>query len=203
MFDSGITVESLIDDLNDEADVEYPISDKMWVDWLNQLEYLLYSEIVRENRKCTVVYSNGDITLPTFQSGNEADVEAGDVLSVFSDDIQLIQINEASSDIFPDCWYVHGNGIRYSTEYTPVSMSITYTARPKLHEITIDGTATAISGNVNVPIGFIDMVKAKLRGEAYKIANEDALAAKWLNDYNALLENFKMFVAERQASFGL
>ena len=49
--------------------------------------------------------------------------------------------------------------------------------------------------NVPVPIDFIDMVKAKIRGDMYNLSNDDDLAAKWYGVYNARLEDFKMFVA--------
>ena len=57
--------------------------------------------------------------------------------------------------------------------------------------------------HVKVPAEFIELVSAKLRGEACKLANEDALAAKWLSDYNVLLETFKTWIAGKQPSFGL
>ena len=57
--------------------------------------------------------------------------------------------------------------------------------------------------NVMLPIEFIDLVKAKLRGEAYKLANEDSIAAKWLNDYNTLLETFKAWIADKSSNFGM
>ena len=53
-----------------------------------------------------------------------------------------------------------------------------------------------------VPYEFIDIIKAKLRGEAYKLANEDALAAKWLQDYNAQLQDFAAWVQDKAAVFG-
>ena len=59
------------------------------------------------------------------------------------------------------------------------------------------------NSNVMVPLEFIDLVKAKLRGEAYKLANEDDIAAKWLNDYNILLETFKAWISEKSSNFGL
>ena len=44
---------------------------------------------------------------------------------------------------------------------------------------------------------------AELRGEAYKLCNEDAVAAKWLNDYNALLDSFRQWLVLRQPNFGM
>jgi len=75
-------------------------------------------------------------------------------------------------------------------------MVIVYLVRPIVK-------TTAVSGNVMVPYEFIDLITAKLRGEAYKLCNEDAVAAKWLNDYNALLESFKQWLAIRQAKLGM
>jgi len=54
-----------------------------------------------------------------------------------------------------------------------------------------------------LPIEFIDLAKAKLRGEAYKVANEDSLAAKWINDYNMLVETFKAWIERERANFGM
>ena len=58
-------------------------------------------------------------------------------------------------------------------------------------------------GANNKRIEFIDLAKAKLRAEAYKVANEDNLAAKWINDYNVLVETFKAWVEEKRATFGI
>ena len=54
-----------------------------------------------------------------------------------------------------------------------------------------------------LPPELIDLAKAKLRGEAYKLANEDGLAAKWLNDYNVLLETFKVWIQSKAPAFGI
>ena len=54
-----------------------------------------------------------------------------------------------------------------------------------------------------IPLEFIDLVKAKLRGEAYKLVNEDGIASKWLNDYNILLETFKLWITSKSSNFGI
>ena len=53
-----------------------------------------------------------------------------------------------------------------------------------------------------VPMEWLDLVGAKMRGEAYKIANEDGLSAKWLNDYNTQLEYLKIWAAKRNERYG-
>jgi hypothetical protein len=55
---------------------------------------------------------------------------------------------------------------------------------------------------VALPPEFVDLATARMRGEIYKIANEDGLAAKWLSDYNSQLESFKIWAAKRNERFG-
>ena len=43
------------------------------------------------------------------------------------------------------------------------------------------------------------MVKAKIRGDMYNIANDDDLAGKWYGTYNARLEDFKAWVIQNDA----
>jgi hypothetical protein len=81
-------------------------------------------------------------------------------------------------------------------------MTIVHIVKPALVTVTSHGNISE-GVNVMVPIEFIDLVKSKLRGEAYKLANEDALAAKWLNDYNTLLETFRAWITEKASNFGL
>ena len=47
------------------------------------------------------------------------------------------------------------------------------------------------------------MLLSRLRGEIYKVSNEDALAAKWLADYNAELETFKVWAAQHGEVYGM
>jgi hypothetical protein len=46
------------------------------------------------------------------------------------------------------------------------------------------------------------MLAARLRAEAYKIANEDGQAGKWMQDYNAQLETFGVWAARRNERYG-
>ena len=135
-------------------------------------------------------------SLPTNQ--NEAPVRFEDIYAVYADNTQLIKSTLASGIVFSDTYFKDENKLGLHFSKIPAELTIVYTVRPVLK------TAKNISvEKVKVPAEFIDLVKAKLRGEAYKLANEDSLAAKWLNDYNVLLETFREWVRSKDSVFGL
>ena len=198
MFDSGIPANSLIKDLKSEVDVAYEIPDGTYMTWLNALEQLLYSEFIIEQGKILVINPTTDkinITSLTVPAG-ESPVRFEDIYTVYADGAQLIKSTLTSGSIFPNTFYKHGVDVGYNADDEVSEMTIIYFVRPKIKTA---GSAV----HVMAPYEFIELVKAKLRGEAYKLCNEDAAAAKWLNDYNALLENFRQWLALRQAGFGM
>lgn len=213
MFDSGVSPEKLIAELKDEVDVAYEIGIERYVDWLNSVEQLLYSEIIQEQREVIIlcptdnkihygnIYPQGTAVSKVY-----ADVRFGDIHAIYLGDTQLIKTTLASGAIFPNCYFDDGDGYLCISTMSPERLyaRIILYARPDLHDADIVAMPNLASAhNVMVPIEFIDLVKAKLRGEAYKLANEDVLAAKWLNDYNILLENFKAWIAAKKPNFGL
>ena len=112
--------------------------------------------------------------------------------SLYDDKLAVIAIDERTYEAKPD-----------STETMPddsVYLNVVFYRRPEV--IRADGN-TFSGGNVRLPREFIDLAKTKVRGDVYMTANEDALAAKWINEYNALLESFKMWVAAREPRFGM
>ena len=58
------------------------------------------------------------------------------------------------------------------------------------------------SETVPLPYEFVELVKCKLRGEAYKVINDDGVAAKWLAEYDVLLENFKTYIEIHRSKYG-
>ena len=206
MFDSGISAADLVADIITEADVAYPITNRSYVGWLTALEQLIYSEIIKEQRCLTI--DRADI------SSNEIDLAAADVpnghakprfediYTVFVGDRQLIKTNLTSGATFPDVYYKINGNLGFNSPYArSYGMKIMYFVRPEVK--TVSENDEIDSKNVMLPPEFLDIVRAKLRGEAYKIANEDVLAAKWLSDYNVLLETFKQWIKQRQAAFAM
>lgn len=199
MFDSGISVKSLIEELkNTEVDIALDIPDKTYEEWLNSLQQLLYTEVIKEQKKVTITgTTQSPIELSSIiVSYDENTPRFEDIYAVYADDTQLIKSTVTSGHIFPNTFYKEDDNIGYNTKNTPAEITIVYIVKPAL-------ITSTYSTNVMVPVEFIDLVKAKLRGEAYKLANEDSIAAKWLNDYNILLETFKAWIAEKSPNFGM
>ena len=200
MFDSGITASALIEQIKDEADIAIPIPDATYVLWLNALEQLVYTELIQEQGKIELVGVNGSVIgIDTLNVPNgENAVRYEDIWCIYADSTQLIESTVTSGVIFPNTYYKIGNDIGVNLIHQPEKVRITYFVKPELK--TTDNINVK---NVMVPIEFIDLVKAKLRGEAYKVANEDGIAAKWINDYNILLETFKAWLSEKRPEFGM
>lgn len=203
MFNSGISASSLIADLQNEVDIAPPISNASYVMWLNSLEHILYVEFIQEQKQFVLnAPGNSPIDISSIEVGNdESAVRFEDIHTVFADDTQLIKSTVTSGVIFPNTYYKTGDDIGFSTPEAPDSIKIVYFVKPALKTVGANDTVSA--GNVMVPVEFIDLVKAKLRGEAYKVANEDSLASKWINEYNVMLENFKAWIANKAPQFGL
>ncbi|MCK9477995.1 MAG: hypothetical protein M0R40_00650 [Firmicutes bacterium] len=201
MFDSGIAASAFVSGLKNEIDIALPISNKTYIEWLNALEQLLYTEFIRE--QCKIILANEteidieSVTVPA----EENNIRFEDIYTVFVDDVQLMKSTIVNPDIFVGIYYKQGKKLCVKTETVPEEIIIYYFVKPALK--TVNASDVIQTGNVMLPYEFIDIVGAKLRGEAYKLANEDANAAKWLNDYNALLESFKAWALSRQSKFGM
>jgi hypothetical protein len=202
MFDSGISVNSFIQDIKSEADIAPDITDAKYISWINALEQVLYSDIIREQRKVDieVLDSEGEyIGKVEIKKGkNEADVRFEDIISVFKDEKQLIKTSLLSGGIFNDCWFNNGGVLWVNTTLKNEDDTITvfYHVRPA-------EKSGANEEVINLPAEFMDLMYSYVRAEAYKYANEDALSAKWQAEYNARLEIFKAWVDARRPSFGM
>lgn len=200
MFNSGVLVSDLIEQIKGEADIAYPVSDENFVLWLNSVEQLLYTELIQEQGEISLKNVSGNVVgIDTLDVPNgENNIRFEDIHTIYADETQLIETTVASGAIFPDTYYKIQNNIGLNLRKNPEKLRIIYFVRPKLK--TLDNIKTEY---VMIPVEFIDLAKAKLRGEAYKLANEDSLAAKWINDYNILLETFKAWLSGKQAEFGM
>ena len=204
MFDSGISVKSLIEELkNTEVDISLEIPNITYITWLNAVQQLLYTDIIKEQRKTVLQppFSSPVSISSIATENNENTPRFEDIHTIYADDTQLIKSTVTSGVIFDNTFYKDNDNIGYNTDFTPEKLTIVHFVKPAL--ITVDDNDEINDANVMIPVEFIDLVKAKLRGEAYKLANEDNIAAKWLNDYNTLLETFKVWIVEKTTNFGM
>lgn len=196
MFNSGKSVSELITELRDEVDIALEIPTSTYLLWLNSIEQLCYSEIIKEQREVSVLAPSTPVSMDRFTvSEEESPIRFEDIYAVYADGVQLMKTTLASGNIFPDTYYKHNDSIGFNSPYKTKELKIVYFARPKIK--------TSEEGTVMLPIEFIELAKSKMRGEAYKLVNEDSLAGKWLNDYNMMLENFKVWCNNKASQFGM
>jgi len=213
MFDSGISAGSLIALLKNEVDTAKEIPDESYIGWLNGLEQLLYSEIIRQygaiQRLVTPAAPVAQVAMSQLGvPAEENPVRFEDIHAVYvnssianiyaGEGIELTNTTPASARLFNNVYFKLGADLHCKAATNISSLSVVYFTRPKTKVL-----ATINSTNVKIPLEFMDLAKAKLRGEAYKLINTDDLAAKWLADYNALLEIFKIWVTQRVPNFGV
>lgn len=206
IYSSGMTTVEFIESLIGEADISYPITKASWVMWLNAAEQLLYSEVIHDRRAAILPWSKfregGYVLSDIDVAEDEAEVAARDLVHVYADKRELQRVSFVGGNVFGGMgrWYTDGKLLKLGEPYPDAyEIRVVYNARPALKRADND-----VFGDeeIYLPPEFMPMLAAKLRGDAYKLANEDVLAAKWLADYNAQLEDFKAFTASHAPVFG-
>lgn len=202
MYNSGITAKRLFSILREDVDIELSIGDGLCVLWLNAVQQMLYSEIVQE-QNITVLENGGDAVLySSLSRGDGEDVPAArDIVAVFADGAEAQRVSGGVGRILHGerpAWYDGGSGLCLMLPDRPEIVQIAHIVRPAL--VTEE---TASVSPVMVPPEFIPMILSRLRGEMYKIANEDGMAAKWLGEYNTELETFKVWAASHGKHYGM
>jgi len=205
MYDSGVTAKAFIDSLIQEADISIEIPYTSMLRWLSAVEQFAYTEILKEYKRCTMDLTQEPfdvIRLDTLPIPEGAAIPIyDDIVRVYGEKGQEIRKAGAVAGYeFPDfdLYYTDYDGhLILSTRIEQAEITVIYRIRP---EIKTEDNKAAL--NVALPPEYLDMAGAKIRGEAYKIANEDGLAAKWLADYNTQMENFKVWAASRNERYG-
>ena len=214
MFDSGVSASDLIENLKSEIDVSSAISNATYVSWLNTLEQMLYSEIIKEQVAGDTVYGmpipvppiNGVVVRRQLDNlidisrfslaGSGAALVFEDLVAIYADGRELMKTDKLGISIFKDSYCKVGTQIQFDSLTPKYEEKAIYNIRPALK--TVNSSDVIQTGNVMLPYEHLDLVRAKLRGEAYKLANVFDIAANWINDYNALLEVFKTWVLSRK-----
>lgn len=200
MFDSGVTAAQLSERLQNEIDIAYPIPSQAFAAWINAVEQLLYTEIIQEQGSImtTGPFEDGIILQNLVHSVERDGVRFSDILMVYADGKELKKTTLNNQRFFTNVYYFNKDRLFVNTVPQANEIEIIYLIRPKLKT-----ESSLLTDRIMVPPEFLELVMSKIRAEAYKSVNEDAVAAKWMNDYNILLENFKVWMMQKKPNFGI
>lgn len=203
MYNSGISAADLIRSVTEEADIVIPITDTSWYRWINAVEQFVYTEIFNQFVSAELYFE--DILGNTIHLGSQIPVIEGcavpefdDVVKIYADEVELSRAGVISGIAFADkpIYYTdYAGNIKLILPFDADKITVVYKLRPRLKT---EGDEFFI----NLPIEFVDLLAARLRAEAYKIANEDEQAAKWSAEYNVQLETLKVWAAMRSERYG-
>ncbi|MBQ8859182.1 MAG: hypothetical protein IJ012_05270 [Clostridia bacterium] len=183
MLHSSITVGRLIEQVEKDMGLYEEIDRTVYFDALNECLCRVYGEVIDERAIVACVSKDGKIAYGDISVGTGQDsVRAGDIRSVRYGEKPLQYLPPdrfgAVKSADGDFYTLQRDGIYLTPTRSTTTLYVTYTVRPQRF-----GTGD-VNGAVPFPNEYLFCLRAKLRGEAYKLVNEDALAAKWLSEYN-------------------
>lgn len=189
MYQSSITVGTLIDSVKESMGLYTDIDRAFYRDTLNECLAVLYREVIDERAHARVKSVEGRIAYKTISVPlGQATPGAIDIRGLIYQDIPLQYL---PPDKFPLVVTADGNfytlmedGIHLTPTRSTTELHVMYTVRPQRYGAGDEGAT------VPFPNEYLSLLRAKLRGEAYKLANEDGFAAKWLGEYNHTLAAF-------------
>ncbi len=218
MFNSGVSVSELISELEAEVDIATGLPASFFVNHINAIEQMLYSDIIKEQAVIGLDNPEPLIDLGELEACDGcAPLRFEDIYTVFGcdhkngeeqtadervrevngyefNDYQLLKTTLVSGVIFGDTWWNDGGKLGINTDKKHIK--IVYYVRPALKK-------GVESEYICLPPEFAELIKCRLRAEMYKAVNEDELAVKWMNDYNVLVETFSVWIENRRPSFGM
>lgn len=189
MFQAAITVGTLIDSVVEGMGLYTEIDRAAYRDVLNECLATLYIDVIDERAVCIAKSVEGvitykSITVPTGQSAPRA----ADIRAVLYRDRPLQYLPPDKFHLVVtadgDFYTLKADGIHLTPTRSTTDLQVSYTVRPQRYGAGDEGAA------VPFPNEYLSLLRAKLRGEAYKLANEEAFAAKWLGEYNNSLAAF-------------
>lgn len=194
LFNSGVSAAKFIDQMKGEIESYGEMENWRYIEWINILEQLIYSEIVCYESSCELSPAENDINYCDLRPPEGvAPPRFSDIFAVRADDLMLSHGRDVDSDMVYGTYFDRGGRLAVNVKGVPKKVRVYFRARPR-----------PLTGNmpekreIHVPLEFIDLFRSRIRGEYYKLVNEDALCAKWISEYNTILENFKEWCKRRE-----
>ncbi len=199
MMHSEITAATLLDRAIAGMGMFSPPSRDFFRDTMNECLSRLYTELVKETRAQTMPANGAYLSFESIPTVSGAKVRREDVLAVYADGRQARYLRADLHDLTPSTkrnfFALDDTGILLA--FPANTVRVCYLVRPAL--CTEENEATY---KIPLPLEFIPLLRARLLGEGYKMAGEDDLAAKWLEEYNRDLDGFAAYLATRKVKEG-
>ena len=159
MYKSGMTAGALFKILREDVDISLSVDDSLLLLWLDALQQMLYSEIIREQRLTRIV-GEGDAVLYTSLSCgvDESIPEARDIVGVFADNVEAQRVSGGIGRI------LHGERPSWYDGDSAICMMLPVPAREVQIAHVVRPLAATVDSEVCVPPEFLPMVLSRLRG---------------------------------------
>jgi hypothetical protein len=199
MMHASKKAAALIDEATAAMGLFSPPDRAFFRDVMNECLTRLYTDVVCESARVSLAPTEGRVPLSQILSPSGAAVREEDVLSVSLDGIDARYLapdrTAAATGASAPFYTVTGGAIMPLSPARDVC--VCFLVRPPLCEE--EGEADY---EIPLSLEFLPLLFARLCGEGYRRAGEDALAAKWLADYNHRLTDFAAYMAAAKARRG-
>ena len=195
MFVSSTNAKTILDEVMAEMGLYTALPRTVFRRVLNEALGRLYGEVVLGRRTVNATSASGEISLSSIPLPQEcASLREEDVLAVRHGTEMLTYLPPARFALVSNndgkFFTVENGKIRLSPSFSGYSLTLTLRERPRPFSQNDEGRP------LPMPDEYVGLIRAKLMGEIFKLANEDALSAKWLSEYNAILPAFALYCAK-------
>ena len=201
MYQSTQTAKEFVDALSEEMDVWEAFPLTRYLDWINAVEQPLYAH--------SVCFPARRVVHPTVRCGQVALADAvgnsspreEDILRIYTDRRRELTPMEADlAPLFPYSYCVSGEGAEATVRYLPRgvrTLEIYYRCRP-----TPKTPENYETEHIALPDEYLELLREKVRGEAFFAAGEAGEAQNHLGAYQAYLDSFLIWAKDRKHEVG-
>ena len=199
MLYSDTTIGSFLDDLIADMGLFTDRDRAAYRALMNDGLGFLYGSIIRKPCEGLGYPASGILPYVSIPAPQDAGaVRPQDILAVYRGTRQLRYLPPqelaVAKEMAEGFYTVTDRGIELPSETLDEPLRVMFVIRPPRYGQDEEGK------RLPLPAEFVPMLGAWIRGETYRLVGEDALCAKWLGVYNAMLEDFYRYLGERGLS---
>ena len=189
MYESSMRVSELLELARNSTDIAPEVGDEYYLLWLNSLESLIYTGVVKECGVYECAVDGETLDISNVQTDTlEALPRGCDLRAVYIGGRELTRVDAGTFLRHPEklCFYTVGPKVYLNCPY-----GIGGTAKVVYYRRPAPKTTESLSAFVSLPDEFLPMALDYLVGCAYALICEDNQAANRFAAYNSALEAFK------------